>query len=356
MLRHRYTYAGAAVALAIVALAVSCEFPNRLRNAVSVNAPAAQQPTYTPLPTLTPYPTLEPPAGYAESVARRETQDAAATPSATPAAATPLAVLPDITPTMSPTPTPTHTPQPAAEATATAKRLSSDDLTRCRHWALTNLKPIVYARFEALNPRTMTDLERALWKQTLDENYLCRDYWSETLDDGNAHKRNGFWRGECYRDMYRGAESVNKQYGGAIAAGVASRNAVNQYARVMNWMDIPGDTLLSMDEPPLQLITRLVAEAVSDGHPAQFIGAAGGNGTYPHNAEVSAEQLKWYALAYAFNYSSACHRYYPQLFQGRWIPDDYGQGRITPTVIPAASNYYDAPNRPLFIPDEYSRQ
>lgn len=325
--------AAVALAIAIALTAAGCQIDDWI-GAVAVD---------TAPPTYTPFPTIAPPANYEQVKARRDGE----------AESTPLAVLPALTPTPTPTLTPTLTPQPAQEATATANRLASDDLRRCDHWALTTLPPIVYSRFETLNPSTMPDLDRALWKATLEryadgaEMALCRDYYSEPLSASNAAKRNEFWRSECYRDMYNRAERVNNQYGHAIFAGNAPRNAINQFARVMNWMDIPAETLADMDEPPLSLLQRIAATEAG-----YYLTSSGGNGDYPHTSEVSDEQLEWFGLAYAFA-SSACHKFYPQLFVGRWIPDDFGNGRITPTAIPQDTFGYDTPNRSLFVPDAY---
>ena len=74
---------------------------------------------------------------------------------------------------------------------------------RCSFWALNNLQPVVYSEFAQLNPGTMDDLDRILWRSNLygsghlgyynndraaeDDSPLllprnpgiyCRDYWA----------------------------------------------------------------------------------------------------------------------------------------------------------------------------------
>ena len=323
----------------------------------------------TPYPTYTPYPTFTPlPDTVGTPVPQiRETS-----------APTPLAVLPDVTPTPEPEPTATPTPIPAAEATATAQRRTTENLKRCDFWALNNLRPIVYAHFAELDPYNMDDFDRTLWRTLLhvdssgdyygDDvlNYIgarrgspsewCQDYWTEALSPANAHKRNEELKNYCYQRLSEEVEGTNEHFGAAIYDERAPRNAINQYVRIMNWMDIGVEELLRMEETPYQLIRRLLSDKNGKYEYATDSG-------YPHQEdELDNDDLEWFGVADAWADSFrnfGCDAYYPQLFYNRWIPldldmDEYEDSNATP--VPLSDIVNQGPNRDLFVPDKYIQE
>ena len=99
-----------------------------------------------------------------ESSGRPATPMPAATakPANTPVSVgTPLTVLPSYTPEPEPTSSPVPTATAITSEAAQSKR--EEYVARCKHWALRNLEPIEYSKFERLDPYNMTDLERVLW-------------------------------------------------------------------------------------------------------------------------------------------------------------------------------------------------
>ena len=277
---------------------------------------------------------------------------------------------------MTPTPTPTEVPAP--EATATARLRSHDDLARCDYWAMDSLGGIKHARFATLDPVRMSDIERALWGEDLgrewaDPIYLsnvskwCKDYWSEPLSVSNADKRNEQYGANCWEGLDRAAEDFNTRMGDYIRQAeenpqgdiIAPRTAVNQYVRLMNWIDIPGHELLTLPERPHEIVRQLrndpELEEIFDTYElptsyhrdSEVVRTAEANGT-----------LRWWGLGVAFDIdndvSLYCALYYPQLFTGRWIPLDADDQ--TPTPLPELSDLaLHGPGRSMFVPDEYTR-
>lgn len=322
-------------------------------------------PTYTPYPKYTPYPTYTPQPGTADA-SSPEFRDSSAP--------TPLAVLPGITPTPQPTRTPTPTPVPAAEATATAQRLATEDLKRCDFWALNNLRPIVYAHFTELDPYNMDDFDRALWRTQLNvsssgsydrglqnigvyqegqPSEWCQDYWSEALSSSNAYKRNEAWKNQCYLSLAQIIEETNEYFGEAIYYESAPRNAINQYVRIMNWMDIGVEELLRLEETPQELIWRL---AIDESDEYEYADTSG----YPYmDDELDKDDIEWFGVVYAWNRAidGRCNVYYPQLFYNRWIPlDPEGYGVLDATPSPLPEIVMQGPNRDLFVPEKYIRE
>ena len=244
---------------------------------------------------------------------------------------------------------------------------------RCDYWAMDRLDGIKYARFATLDPARMSDIERALWGQDLgrtwadpfyleDKSKWCKDYWSEPLSVSNAVKRNEQYRSECWSDLDRAADEFNARMGSHIRDAearpkgdvIAPRTAVNQYVRLMNWIDIPGRELLTLPERPHEIIRRLrnnpELERILDfPYPP--------TSNYDDEAVRTAEAdgtLRWWGLGAAFRDVSDCARYYPQLFTGRWIPLDADDQ--TPKPLPDLSDLaLHGPGRSMFVPDEYTR-
>ena len=268
---------------------------------------------------------------------------ATAKPADTPVSVnTPLAVLPSYTPEPAPTSSPVPTATAVTSEDAVAQR--DENVARCQHWAMQNFEPIEFARFERLDPKTMTDLDRILWGKMIaspgnhfnvfnvrpNETEWCQDYWSEPLTEQNAHKRNEQFRDECrisivsrageYEESIKNwAESAKENAGIDVAPVI-----VNQHIRVMNWMDIDGAELLQMQERPVALVKRIY-EGREEGYFDNYHDWE----RFP-TKDTPSERLEWWGIEGAFFYhidpdTNFCGLYYPQLFYDRWIPiDDYG--------------------------------
>ena len=374
---------------AVVALAASLVLSGVSCGSETTDETARQQPVQpAPAPTAEPAPTPE-------SLATMRRAPATPQPPPTPAplptdepttvpqtvTPTPLVALgptpivePPPEPTMTPTPTPTPTVVPAPEATATARLRSRDDLARCDYWAMDRLGGIKYARFATLDPARMSDIERALWGQDLGRNWAdpfylegkskwCKDYWSEPLSVSNAIKRNEQYKSECWSYLDRAANEFNIRMGDYIRDAEASpkgdviapRTAVNQYVRLMNWIDIPGRELLTLPERPHEIIRRLRNSPELEGI---LDSTSPPTSHYKGNEAIrtaaSDGMLRWWGLGAVFRDVSDCARYYPQLFTGRWIPLDADDQ--TPEPLPDLSDLVlHGPGRSMFVPDEYTR-
>ena len=259
---------------------------------------------------------------------------------------TPLAVLPSYTPE----PVPTSSPTPAATAVTSeaAQEKRSEYLVRCKNWALTNMEPLVYSKFERLDPYNMTDLERALWgsrlvnrQRSYIDNYYepngrefannhlewCQDYWSEALDESNASKRNHeLFQSSCLmalveegRTYQNAAERIYSEFEELGMSSVI----VNQAIRLLNWMDIDGDALLMLEEMPYELVDRVWARQSSlEGRYEQ----QNRLNEWPKDSVLRSEK-EWWGIEGVWEHREIglCKSYYPQLFFGRWVPlDDFG--------------------------------
>ena len=183
----------------------------------------------------------------------------------------------------------------------------------------------------------------------------CEDYWSEALSESNAHKRNLAWKNQCYLNLAHRIDETNEYFGEAIYHGYAPRNTINQYVRIMNWMDISVEELLRMDETPHELMRRL---AIDENDEYEYVGYSG----YPEEGhDLDKNDIEWFGVLNAWWYAAdpdtgACGKYYPQLFYNRWIPLDpeqYGIGDATPVPLPDVAS--QGPNRDLFVPEKYIR-
>ena len=168
------------------------------------------------------------------------------------------------------------------------KQTLQEDQRWCQAWALDNLKPHVYAEFAKLDPAKMDDLDRTVWRQRMQQNanysYLreglptyyqdsgapktiswahrvgnCWMYWSEPLSKANADRRNQQYAAACYRRLMQHVDSQwDKLASDAMRNDhTAAYEIPNQCVRVLKWLDIPGQQLLEMDEPPFKLLRRL---------------------------------------------------------------------------------------------------
>ena len=297
--------------------------------------------TATLVPPATPRKAAAPLAsGEKPDAPRAADTPAAAAPAAS--VATPLAVLASFTPE----PSATNTPVPTATAVTSlsAKENREEYIIRCKHWALTNMKPLVYSKFEGLDPYNMTDLERALWGSRLGnrqhEYYKangrefannpvewCQDYWSEALDESNASKRNHeLFQSSCLLALveegrtYKNA--AEREYSEFEELGMSSV-IVNQAIRLLNWMDIDGDALLMLEEMPFELVDRVWdRESSLEGRYEQ----QNKINEWPKDSVLRSEK-EWWGIEGVWKRggSGLCKSYYPQLFFGRWVPlDDFG--------------------------------
>ena len=233
------------------------------------------------------------------------------------------------------------------------------------------MRPIVYAHFAELDPYNMDDFDRVLWRTLLhvdSDGYSygddvrdwigvaedrpsewCQDYWSEAVSAANAHKRNEAAKDVCYQNLADSIEAVNGRFGEAIYDENAPRNAINQYVRIMNWMDIGVDELLQMEETPYELIRRLAIDE-NEEYPYAY------DSGYPDiNEDLDRDDLEWYGVVGAWESAlenDGCGAYYPQLFYNRWIPLDlYRYDDATLAPLPDIVN--QGPNRDLFVPEKY---
>ena len=253
--------------------------------------------------------------------------------------ATPLSVLP----------VSTSIPQSGArDGDGERDEMREEFIARCNHWALRNMEPAEYEQFDALDPYSMSDLERVLWGGLLagesrivgiDQYYeraetpfvshraehleWCQDYWSEPLEKGNAEKRNHeSWWVDCVVGLVRSSrafeEAAKDAYPGYEDDGM-SDVILNQYVRMLNWTKIEGKTLVELDDRPREILNRVwqTGEA-SDSRYRR------GNSVSDWPLKLSSsEDKEWWLIEEAWvRASQTCGAYYPQLFLGRWIPLD----------------------------------
>ena len=309
-------------------------------------------PAATPMSPATP----EQPREAEESNTSPSTPKPAATsaPANTPLSVmTPLAVLPSYTPqpTATSSPAPTATPVSPEEVQAKA----AENVQRCKHWALLNMQPIEYSKFEKLDPYTMSDLERVLWGSVIvqkesveyagsfvgvsnDNPYRfsdshvewCQDYWSEPLGPENANKRNHeAFRVECVIRLVKGGtgreRSAKKEFSNHGPNGM-SPVIVNQWVRLLNWMEIGGGELLEFEEKPFDLVSKVWEKEWDSYSEGRYKSANTVDGYIPL-ASVPMEDIEWWGIesVWAYDQLRYCQSYYPQLFFGRWVPlDDFG--------------------------------
>ena len=223
---------------------------------------------------------------------------------------------------------------------------------RCAFWALNNLQPVVYNEFTNLNPDTMDDLNRVLWRSKLHrnesfgyynaspnpptkENQLslpgdpginCRDYWAEPLNKSNAKLRNQGFEASCRLDLEQHittqylslADSLNYNGHNETVYGTP-----NQYVRILDWLDLSGKDLLNSDNPPYQVLQQQSIHLYA--HSTNWIPT--GERIDDYNRENQEPlNLDWLGIVAAAGLSRGssdlrkCHHYYPQLFYGYWVP------------------------------------
>jgi hypothetical protein len=217
---------------------------------------------------------------------------------------------------------------------------------RCLHCVREEEQPVTYAEFRELDPDSMTDLERVLWGQISSSDTFrvyCRDYWSEPLSVENANKRNESYYEECYQGLWYSRENY-LQY---------EDYKWEQYSRIANWLDIPGDALVEMSPKPLDLVMTAWDREQRGYSPEPEDEWYGILRAWPqHYFEVGPQ------ISHGDSSSEYCVRYYPQLFTGRWIPLDTAMTRHmiqeerrfeTPTPLPSEMRrWINRKDRPVF--------
>ena len=210
-----------------------------------------------------------------------------------------------------------------------SKQTLQEDQRWCQAWTLDNLKPHVYAKFVKLDPERMGDLNRTVWRSRMPSSslptylyeygprkpinsQLCWMYWSELLSKANADQRNQQYEAECHRKLLQHADS---RWDKLASAAVREKDTTayeipNQYIRVLRWLDIPGQELLEMDEPPHELLRRMYDKK------------------YAYNSNIPTgthSEAEWWGILNATLMGRGygideCKFYYPQLYYGYWVP------------------------------------
>ena len=304
---------------------------------------AAPEPTAIPEPPATPRPA--PTALPAPTV----------TPSPTvPPEATPLSLAGRITPTATATPWPTPTLIPSVARDAQLSELEAEYRMRCLHHVRESNHPVTYAEFRELDPDNMTDLERVLWGQIggIHREY-CQDYWSEPLSVENASKRNESYRDECYQGLWYSRENHRYQYDDYEYDDIRW----DQFSRVANWLDIPGNALVEMSPKPLDLVMTAWEREQRGYEPELEYEWYGIFEAWPSTGDYYTVNSRVGRNGEAYE----CVQYYPQLFTGRWIPLDTAITRqemqddrrlATPTPLPSEmGRWVNQRDRPVFRGD-----
>lgn len=235
-----------------------------------------------------------------------------------------------------------------------------------------------YPELAKLDPDRMTDWQRPMWRHALRDSTLCFSYLAEKLSPANADKRNWQFQAKCFSRINDRKNNFYRYAGDNIREGRGHPDTVNQYVRVMNYLELTGPELLAMPVKPheeyLSLLfgknyqSRIVPslnpedvityrmryensppsgppvvpyQAISTPYSTEGLITPYEAGETPIPTEwlttqssevpvarrmrgetiiLNAEQIKWYGYGYAFQHSKDCHRYFPQMFSGYWIP------------------------------------
>ena len=255
---------------------------------------------------------------------------------------------------------------------------------RCQFWALNNLQPVVYAEFAKLDPGSMDDLDRILWRSILnpedqlghyDDEYAdnnmvspllprdpvmhCRDYWSEPLNSSNANLRNHGFESECRTDLER---RITSEYN-RLAEAASYRDdddkelayqIPNQYVRILDWLEISGDDLLDSGNPPYRILQEQSKHSYAfyqDSIPTE-------ESLEEYRRETGTPvNLGWLGILGAAGMGgSSCTYYYPQMFYGFWVPFDPDHMPYTSREDEADLVQYDALTTPLYLHEKVSAE
>ena len=151
---------------------------------------------------------------------------------------------------------------------------------------------MVHREFAKLDPNSMDDLDRILWRSKLHPNdhlgyyknpddsqdipplmprnpgIYCRDYWAEPLNRSNANLRNHGFETQCRTQLEKHITKTYSQLGKHInktysqlgdQAGREEENELvyripNQYVRILQWLDLNGDDLMDSANPPYRIL------------------------------------------------------------------------------------------------------
>lgn len=265
--------------------------------------------------------------------------------------------------------------------------------TRCLHWADKHLNAIQYRKLEQADPQNLTDLDRALWRQTLrggpwryypDEpevarvehggNIHCRVYWAEPVSKRNATKRNEAFRYQCEQWVEGGVRGgysrIAQQMNQHIRNGEEPVPIPNQYARIQQWLAMSGTELLKSTEPPyaaLKAVSR--HEYAHRTSPSDITPEADREWRQLYKDEYRPELARiLYVLGISAGAISggteSCRLYYPQLFYGHWIPIEESDLDYRRHMVPAdmrtsqpAPGEHETPrigstnDTPIYLPD-----
>ncbi len=255
----------------------------------------------------------------------------------------------------------------------------------CRFWALTNLDPVVYVEFSKLEPDQMDDLDRILWRKVLHpsehfggytgfsdaqptigghDGSFCRDYWAEPLNKRNANLRNQQFEAGCRIHLN---DRIIKTYANLAEQATRYHNddtnfvyqTPNQYVRVLRWIDIAGDELRKMDNPPYAILQKLSAYPYTWRQYDYYNEDARRNYREEHGHPMNPEWVGMLAIAGLGGDIGTtgrmldCHYYYPQLFYGYWAPVDsrpyYSEADLRDIPEPPG---YDPALHQLYLPKQ----
>ena len=269
--------------------------------------------------------------------------------------------------------------RPAAQMGA---RIPDDEhRRRCRFWALNNLQPVVYDEFTSLNPDTMDDLDRILWRSAIHGNsrlgyygaspvasadnpllfprnpgIYCRDYWAEPLNRSNADLRNEGFEAECrlrLEDQITSRYQQLRDWAHNDEDNELIYQTPNQYVRILEWLDLTGDELLNTSVPPYQILQ------IQSRHPYAYSydWVPTEDGLIYYEREYGKNlDLEWQGIVGAAGLSEestgirACHYYYPQLFYGYWIPFDPDRMPPKDQSEELELPRYEGPTTPVYLP------
>ena len=227
----------------------------------------------------------------------------------------------------------------------------------------------------------MDDLDRILWRSKLHRNdhlgyykkpdhsqdiptlmpqnpgVYCRDYWAEPLNRSNANLRNHGFETQCRTQLEK---NITKTYNWlGYEAGREKENELvynipNQYVRILQWLDLNGDDLMDSSNPPYRILEEQSRHTYA----------------YEENPMLKQKHLDRYqrenqtrldpewlgilrAAGMTSNNSSGlrmCHRYYPQVFYGYWIPMDPEKNPDSDQKQEINLPRYEELTTPLYLP------
>ena len=254
---------------------------------------------------------------------------------------------------------------------------------RCRFWALNNLQPVVYQEFAKLDPDSMDDLDRILWRSKLhhpndhlgyykkpadsqnipplmprNPGIYCRDYWAEPLSRSNADLRNHGFETQCRKQLEK---HITKTYSWlGDKAGREEENELvyrtpNQYVRILQWLDLSSDDLMDSAKPPYRILQEQSRHAYAYGE--NWMPKQEDLDDYQRENQTRLD-LEWLSIMGAAGMDSSsssdlriCHHYYPQVFYGYWIPIDPEENPDSDQKQEVDLPRYEELTTPLYLPE-----